>query len=189
MCCTCFCISNGIHGIVEFGENSTAIINCSSLVFLYIYTVAVVFIHCGENIPSWTSCIGQPMEIHDGIFPPQWINTTAIVYIYIKQGNNNWLLQLNFHQTSQCHVWHLDMQKYVQHIMYHNYHYPNPSIPIQCIGFITKVINPIDIVNIPPYHLPEIITKVSTTERNIIHNMTKQINNIIMGINSTCSNT
>ena len=35
-----------------------------------------------------------------------------------------------------------------------------------------KCINPLDLVNIPPYHPPETITKVSTTERNIIHNMT-----------------
>ena len=56
---------------------------------------------------------------------------------------------------------------------------------MQCIKFITKLINPLDLVNIPPDRPPETITKVSTTEINIIHNLTRQINNIIMGITST----
>ena len=73
--------------------------------------------------------------------------------------------------------------------MYHNCHYPNNSIPIQCISFIKNLINPLDIVNIPLDHPPETITKVSTTERNRIHNMKELINNIVMGITSTCSNT
>ena len=81
------------------------------------------------------------------------------------------------------------MQKNLQHIVYHNCHYPNPFTPIQCISLITKYINPLDVVNISPYHPPEKITKVSTTERNIINNMKKQINNIMMGITSTGSNT
>ena len=41
---------------------------------------------------------------------------------------------------------------------------------------------PLDIVNIPPYHSPETITNVSTTERNRIHNIKKYINKIRMGI-------
>ena len=73
--------------------------------------------------------------------------------------------------------------------MQHNCLYPNPSIAIKCIRFITKFINLIYLLKILPYHPPETINKVSTTERNIIHNMTKQINNIIMGITSTCRNT
>ena len=81
------------------------------------------------------------------------------------------------------------MQKHVQHIMYHNCYHPNPARPIKYIRFITKSINPLDIVNIPSDHPPETITKVSTTERNRIHNLTSHINNIIMGITSTGSNT
>ena len=80
-------------------------------------------------------------------------------------------------------------EKHVQHIMYHNCHYTNPSSPIQFIRFITKYINPLDIVNIPPYHPLETINKVSITAINRIHNTTKQINNIIMGITSTRRNT
>ena len=49
--------------------------------------------------------------------------------------------------------------------------------------------NPLDIVNIPPDHPPGTITNISTTERNKIHNLTRQINNIIMGITSTGINT
>ena len=48
--------------------------------------------------------------------------------------------------------------------------------------FITKLINPLYILNIAPDNPLETITKVSKTERNIIHNQTIQINNIIKGI-------
>ena len=52
-----------------------------------------------------------------------------------------------------------------------------------------KIINPIDIVNIPPAHQPEKITKVSTTERNRTHNSIREININLMGITSTGRNT
>ena len=52
-----------------------------------------------------------------------------------------------------------------------------------------KLINPLDLINIPPDYSPETITKVSTTERNRMHNLTRQINNIVMGVTSTCDNT
>ena len=45
--------------------------------------------------------------------------------------------------------------------------------------------NPLDLVNIPPDYPPETTSKVSTTERNRIHHLTRYINNIIMGITST----
>ena len=61
------------------------------------------------------------------------------------------IITVDIHQTSQFHVCHLEMQRHV---------HPNPSIPIQCISFIEKYINPLDLVNIPPYHPPETITKV-----------------------------
>ena len=96
---------------------------------------------------------------------------------------------VDFHQTPQCHVCHLNMQKHVQQIMQHSCYYPNTASPIQCISFITKLINALHLVNIPPDYTPETITKVSTTVRNIIHNLTIQINNIIMGITITGSNT
>ena len=48
--------------------------------------------------------------------------------------------------------------------------------------FITKLINTLYILNIAPDNPLETITKVSKTERNIIHNLTIQINNIIKGI-------
>ena len=73
--------------------------------------------------------------------------------------------------------------------MQHKYHYPSPPRPTQFIRFITKYINPLNIVNIPPYHPPGTITKVSTTDINRIHDMGKHTNNIIMGMTSTCSNT
>ena len=99
------------------------------------------------------------------------------------------IITVDFHQNLQFHVCHLEMQKHVQRIIQRYCHYPNTSIPIQFIMFITKYINPLDILNISPYHPPETITKVSTTERNIIHNMKKQINNVMMVITGTCRNT
>ena len=55
--------------------------------------------------------------------------------------------------------------------------------------FIIKWINTLDLINIPPGHPLETITKVSTTDRNIIRHLTIQINNITIGITSTRSNT
>ena len=80
------------------------------------------------------------------------------------------------------------MQKNVQHIIKNLCNYKNYFWLILCIRLITKRINPLDHVNIPPDHPPETITKVSTIERNRIHNLTRQINNIIMGKTSTGSN-
>ena len=129
------------------------------------------------------------MAIHDDILAPHFRITTDTVYNKTKQGKNKWLIQWNFHQTSQFHVWHLEMKKPVQHIMYHNYYYPNTFSPIQYIRFLTSWINLLDIGNIQPDHQPSKITKVSTIERNIIHNLTIDINNIIMGITSKVTNT
>ena len=81
------------------------------------------------------------------------------------------------------------MQKHVKHIILHNCYYPNPVNLIQWIRFIPKLINPLYLVNISPDHPLDTITKFSTTEINIIHNLTRQINKIIMGITSTGINT
>ena len=55
--------------------------------------------------------------------------------------------------------------------------------------FVTSWINPIDLGNIQPYHPLATITRVSTIERYRIHNLARDINNIIMVINSTGRNT
>ena len=49
--------------------------------------------------------------------------------------------------------------------------------------------NSLDIVNITPDYPPETITNISTTEKNIIHILTRHMNNITMGITSTGSKT
>ena len=56
-------------------------------------------------------------------------------------------------------------------------------------GSLQKQIITLDLVNITPHHTPETITKVSTTDRNRIHNIKNNINNITMGITSKCRKT
>ena len=45
--------------------------------------------------------------------------------------------------------------------------------PYNVLGSLKK--NPLDIVNISPYHPPGKTIRVSTTERNIIHNMKNRL--------------
>ena len=68
-------------------------------------------------------------------------------------------------------------------------YYTNSISTIHKIRFIARYNNPPDIGNIQPYHLPATITKVVTTERNIIYNKPREKNNTIMVINSTEINT
>ena len=53
----------------------------------------------------------------------------------------------------------------------------------------TSWINQLDIEKFQPDQSPATITEVSITEINIMHNLTREINKIIMGITSTGSNT
>ena len=46
----------------------------------------------------------------------------------------------------------LEIKKNVQHIMYHKCYYPNYDRPIKGIRLIKKLVNPIDLVSIPPDH-------------------------------------
>ena len=60
LCCKCFASTSGIHDIVKFGEKSTVLITCHSLV--YIYTGLVVILHCGEiyhHVLSWVNQYSQ----------------------------------------------------------------------------------------------------------------------------------
>ena len=99
------------------------------------------------------------------------------------------LKQWILHQTQKCYLYHLKIQKPVHNIVYHNFYQPNPVRPIQQIGFITSWINPLDLVNIQLDHPLETITNVSSKDRNVIYNLTKEINNIITGITSAGRNT
>ena len=64
-----------------------------------------------------------------------------------------------------------------------------PCQPHTKIRFVTSCSNPLDIGNIQSGHPPETITRVTTTERNIIHNIPIEINTTIMGGTITGINT